>query len=187
MNEERDLVERCLAGLEAAYHEFVARFQDLVYGTCTRMLGDRHEAEDVAQEVFTRALRGLKSWDGERPLRGWLLAIAANRCRTWLGKRRRRPTASEVVHEIPDHRSNQDDANELQAEIEKGLAELRPDYRQVFLLYHEQGLSYEEMSQMTGRPIGTLKTWLHRARAEMLARLRRLGLAPEDNRDLSQV
>jgi RNA polymerase sigma-70 factor (ECF subfamily) len=185
--DEQELVDRCLAGQDSACYEFVERFQALVYGVCLRMLGDGHEAEDVAQEVFVRALRSLARWDRTRPLRPWLLAIAANRCRTQLGKLGRRPVASEYVDEVADHRAREEPAAELQAEIQASLERLRPDYRQVFLLFHEQGLSYEEMSQATGRPVGTLKTWLHRARAEMLAHLREKGLAPEDRHDLSGV
>jgi RNA polymerase sigma-70 factor (ECF subfamily) len=185
--DEQELVERCLAGQDSAFYEFVERHQSLVYGVCLRMLGDGHEAEDVAQEVFVRALRSLARWDRTRPLRPWLLAIAANRCRTQLGKLKRRPAASEFVDEVADHRSKEEPAAELQAEIHLSLERLRPDYRQVFLLFHEQGLSYEEMSQVTGRPVGTLKTWLHRARAEMLAHLREKGLAPENRHDLSGV
>lgn len=185
-DDDRALVEACLAGSESAFRRLVEAFSTLVFGVCLRMLGDRHEAEDVAQEVFLRVHRSLRRWDGERPLRGWLLAIAANRCRTSLSQRQRRPKATEHLTEVPDHRPP-DDAGELAAAIQAALAELRDDYRKVFLLFHEQGLSYEEMGALTGRPIGTLKTWLHRARAELLAKLRGKGLAPEERHDLSEV
>jgi RNA polymerase sigma-70 factor (ECF subfamily) len=187
LSEERDLVERCLSGQESAYYEFVERFQGLVYGVCLRMLSDPHEAEDVAQEVFVRAIRSLGRWDPTRPLRPWLLTIASNRCRTHLVRNNRRPAATEYVEEVPDYRGNEDQASELKAEIQAALKTLRPDYRRVFLLFHEQGLGYEEMSVVTGRPVGTLKTWLHRARGELMTHLRRKGLAPEAKHDLSGV
>lgn len=91
------------------------------------------------------------------------------------------------MEEIPDYRANEDQASELRAEIQTALGQLRPDYRRVFLLFHEQGLNYEEMSEVTGRPVGTLKTWLHRARGELLTHLRGKGLAPEVRHDLSGV
>ncbi|MFO0944978.1 MAG: RNA polymerase sigma factor [Planctomycetota bacterium] len=187
MIEDNELVERCLTGKESAYYDFVERFQGLVYGVCYRMLGDPHEAEDVAQEVFVRAVRNLSRWDPSRPLRPWLLTIAANRCRTHMSRLSRRPSASEFTNDIPDHRDNEDQASELKSEIQAALTTLRPEYRQVFLLFHEQGLGYEEMSQLTGRPVGTLKTWLHRARGELMSHLRRKGLAPEVRHDLSGV
>ena len=173
--DDRVLVTACLAGQVEAFRELVERFQNLVFGVCMRMLRDRHEAEDVAQEVFLRAHRSLKSWDGVRPLRGWLVAIAANRCRTHLGKRARRPRVAEAMEDVPDSRPAPDDGAELKSVLWGALEELRPDYRQVFLLFHEQGLNYEEMSAATGRPVGTLKTWLHRARAELSGMLRRRG------------
>lgn len=183
LSEEQALVDQCLAGDESAYYAFVEQFQSLVFGVCLRMLGDRQEAEDAAQEVFVRALRNLGQWDRQRPLRPWLLTITANRCRTYLHLRGRRPIASESVAEVVDPRADEDDAHELRSEIRIALEQLRPDYRRVFLLFHEQGLSYEEMSEATGKPIGTIKTWLHRARNEMLEMLRQKGLATEVRHD----
>lgn len=188
LNQEQELVRRCLAGEESAYREFVERFQSMIYGVSLRMLQDRHDAEDVAQEVFLRAIRNLKSWDGKRPLRPWLLTIAANRCRTHLSRRRLRTRSSEHTADFPDPHIPETDGGELRQEIEQGLLGLREDYRRVFMLYHEQGLNYEEMSEVTGRPVGTLKTWLHRARAALMAHLREKGLAPEVIHDeLSEV
>ena len=177
------MVDRCLQGDQQAHYDFVDRYQSLVFGVCLRMLSDRQEAEDASQDVFVRAIRSLRRWDRERPLRPWLLTIASNRCRTYLHQRRRRPSASEYVDDVADPRAEQDSSQELWQEIRRALDELRPDYRKVFLLFHEQGLSYDEMSNLTGKPIGTLKTWLHRARNEMLKMLRRKGLATEVRND----
>jgi RNA polymerase sigma-70 factor (ECF subfamily) len=185
--DERRLVDRCLAGGESALQEFVERFQSLVYGVCVRMTGDRHEAEDVAQEVFVRALGNLHRWDRTRPLRPWLMTITANRCRTFLSRRRRRPATSDFPEDVPAAESGEVAANELEAEIQKALETLRPDYQTVFLLFHQQGLSYEEMSAIVGKPIGTIKTWLHRARGEMITALRARGWVEEFRHDLSGV
>ena len=179
MDDERNLVDACLVGRRDAFHTLVKRFESLVFGVCLRMLGDRHEAEDVAQEVFLRMHKSLHRWDKTRPLRHWLAAIAANRCRTALAQRRTRPSAAELVDALPDHRSGEHDDRELKAALWEAVNELRADYRQAFLLLHEQGLSYEEMASAMDRPIGTLKTWLHRARAELLGKLRSRGLAEE--------
>jgi RNA polymerase sigma factor (sigma-70 family) len=69
-----------------------------------------------------------------------------------------------------------DDSAELVAEIQTALAELRPEYRAVFVLFHEQGQPYEDIAEALDRPVGTVKTWLHRARSEVLQRLRRRGM-----------
>lgn len=183
-DDERQLVARCRAGDEAAFSEFVSRFQSLVFGLCARMLNDRHEAEDVAQEVFVRALRALDRWDGERSLRPWLVTIAVNRCRTYLKRRKNRPMASDLAEEPVDPRpTNHGEMPELTEAIREAIAVMREDYRRVFLLFHEAGLGYEEMSEITGRPVGTLKTWLFRARGLLSSHLRARGLLPEVDRD----
>jgi RNA polymerase sigma-70 factor (ECF subfamily) len=179
VDDERELVDACLAGRRDAFHTLVKRFEALVYGICLRMLGDRHEAEDVAQEVFLRMHKSLHRWDKARPLRHWLAAIAANRCRTALAQRRNKPAATELVDGVVDYRHGEHDDGELKAALWEAVGELRSDYRQAFLLLHEQGLSYEEMATAMDRPVGTLKTWLHRARAELLTKLRSRGLAEE--------
>ena len=113
-----------------------------------------------------RAIRHLRRWDGRRPLRPWILAIAANRCRTHLAKQARRPQPTEHVAEIADHREPEHD-RDLAGELELALAALRPEYRAVVTMFHEHEMPYEEISEAIGRPIGTVKTWLHRARAEL--------------------
>jgi RNA polymerase sigma-70 factor (ECF subfamily) len=94
----------------------------------------------------------------------------------------RRPIPTEHLAEVPDERRPEHD-RELAAELELALAALRPEYRMVVAMYHEQGLPYDEISEAICRPIGTVKIWLHRARAEMARRLARQagmrGLVPQ--------
>lgn len=175
--DDRTLVEALRAGDPEAPRQLVERFQVVVFGLCLRMLGHRHDAEDVVQETFLRALRGIHGFDGSRSLRPWLLGIAANRCRTALARRTRRPLPVDTTDEQVDPRPGLDDPDDLAGELERALDRLRPEYRLVFTLFHEQGLPYEEISQATGRPIGTVKTWLHRARAEMATYLDRRGVS----------
>jgi RNA polymerase sigma factor (sigma-70 family) len=173
------LVRRCLTGDPAACRELVEQFQADVFTMCQRLLAHCHDAEDVTQEVFLRVFRSLRRWDSARPLRPWVLGIAVNRCRTWMGKRARGPELSEYLHEAPDRRPA-DDSIELRTEIRAAVDALRGEYREVFVLFHEQGQSYEEISQVVDRPVGTVKTWLHRARLELLERLRSRGLVPDE-------
>ncbi len=140
------------------------------------MTGHRQDAEDVAQETFVRAMRGVSGFDRDRPLRPWLLGIAANRCRTALAKRSKRPVLADPVDDPVDLRPGLADPDDLAGEIARALARLRPEYQAVFTLYHEQGLPYEEIGLALGRPVGTIKTWLHRARAELAEDLSRRGV-----------
>ncbi len=174
--DDRTLVEALQAGDPQAPRLLIERFQGVVFGLCYRMMGHRQDAEDVAQDTFLRALRGMAGFDVSRQVRPWLLGIAANRCRTALSRRSRRPVLADCVEDQVDHRPGLTDPDDLAGELEKALGRLRPHYRMVFTLYHEQNLPYEEIGAAIGRPIGTVKTWLHRARAELAEHLSRRGV-----------
>jgi RNA polymerase sigma factor (sigma-70 family) len=176
--EEAGLVRRCLRGDPDAVRSLVDRFQAEVFGLCLRLLNHRHDAEDVTQEVFLRVFRSLRRWDAGRPLRPWIMGIAINRCRTCMAQRARRPESVDYLQDIAPA-SPADDSAELLREIQDALRELRPEYRSVFLLFHEQGQPYEDIATAMNRPVGTIKTWLHRARLEILQRLRRRGMVSE--------
>ncbi len=179
MSEDAILVRRILQGDSSAMRELVSRFQREVFGLCVRYVGSPHDAEDISQEVFVRVFRSLKSWDSNRPLRPWISRIAVNRCRTWLANRPKRPEPVDFLHETPA-RLIEDDSRELVDEIQKALDLLRPDYRGVFTMFHEQGCSYDEIAEVFDRPVGTIKTWLHRARTEILSYLQNRGMVPKD-------
>ncbi len=175
------LVEALRSGDPRAPRVFIERFQGVVLGLCVRMLSQREDAEDVVQETFVRALRAIGGFDSSRPIRPWLLGIAANRCRTTLGKRARMPALApaEATERLIDPRPGVADPDDLAGELERAIARLRPDYRVVFVLFHEQNLSHEEIAQTIQRPIGTIKTWLRRARAELAVDLGRRGVGRE--------
>lgn len=178
IQDDLELVRALQAGDLDAPRRLVERYQSVLFAVCVRMMGHRHDAEDVLQDTFLRALRGIHGFDGVRPLRPWLLGIAANRCRTALSKRNRRPASGELLEQRADHRPGLRDPEDLAGELEKALDRLRPNYRLVFILYHEQGLPYEEIGEVVGCPLGTVKTWIHRARGQLAEILSRRGLDP---------
>jgi RNA polymerase sigma-70 factor (ECF subfamily) len=177
--EDAALVRRCLRGDALAVRALVERFQAEVYGLCVRLLGHRHDAEDVTQEVFLRVFRSLRRWDKSRPLRPWVMGITVNRCRTWMAQRARRPELADYLQDTAAGPAP-DDSAELVAEIRTAVDALRPDYRTVFVLFHEQGRPYDEIATALGRPVGTVKTWLHRARLEVLECLKRRGMVADE-------
>ena len=178
--EDADLVRRCLRGDADAIRRLVDQYQGEVYGLCVRLLTHRHDAEDVTQEVFLRIFRSLRRWDATRPLKPWIVGITVNRCRTWLSQRSRRPEPIDYLQDTAPAPAGDDSAEPIR-EIPDALAELRPEYREVFVLFHEQGHPYEEIAEALERPVGTIKTWLHRARTEVLERLQKRGMvAPAD-------
>lgn len=181
--EDAKLVRRCLKGDESAIHALVERFQADVFGLCVRLLHHRHDAEDVTQEVFLRIFRSLRRWDAERPLKPWIMGITVNRCRTWMTARARRPEPVDYLHETLSSKPA-DDSTELVREIDAAVRELRWEYRTVFAMFHERGLPYEDIAEAMEKPVGTVKTWLHRARLEVMERLRLRGMITEVEHEL---
>jgi RNA polymerase sigma-70 factor (ECF subfamily) len=184
----RQLVNRCLAGDQAAMTQFVDRFRGQIFGLCYRMLRHRQDAEEMAQETFIRALKSLQRWDATREMEPWLLAIAGNRCRTLLAKRLRRPAPQSLLSEPPDNDAAQTQAAQnLAEEVHAALMQIRAEYRQAFVLFHENELSYDEIAQTMECPLGTVKTWIHRARRELIDRLRDREVIAESRCELRTV
>jgi len=174
------LVGRCLGGDQRAMLALVERFRGQVFGLCYRMLSQRQDAEDAAQETFVRVLKNLHRWDPARDFEPWLFAIAGNRCRTALAARKRRPRAEPTVELVADDAPDGREAQHLAEEVHLALRDLRVDYRQAFVLFHENELSYAEIAKAMEVPLGTIKTWVHRARRELIDSLRQRGAIPEE-------
>jgi len=186
-DEIRKLVVRCLAGEQSATIELVNRFKGPVFGLCFRMLGQWQDAEDIAQETFTRAFKSLHQWDSTRDFSPWLMAIAGNRCRTMLSKRKRRPATSDLVEHLPDDSPDQQAAEHLAEEVQLALGTVRLEYRQAFVLFHEHEMSYAEIAETLACPLGTVKTWVHRARKELIEQLRQRGVVEQSTHAMRNV
>jgi len=180
------LVRGCLANEPDALRAFVARFQGPVFALCFRMVGHRQDAEDLAQTVFLRAFRSLAGWQADRPLKPWVMKIAANRCRTWLARARRRRIEPCYPAE-PVDRTSAAWRHELAEELEAALATLRDEYRLCFILYHAEGFNLEEIAEILESRKGTIKTWLHRARKELAGRLQRRGYSSRVQHELQRI
>lgn len=183
VSDEGKLVRGCLSGNADSFCAFVQRFQSAVFGLCFRMLSHREDAEDVAQEVFLRAYRNLGQWDPARPLKPWLLAIAANRCRTWLLSRKRRDLPAEFAENVADP-SDRRMRLDLAEELQLALDGLREEYRLCFVLYHLNEMNLAEIATIVGSPEGTIKTWLRRARQDLADHLQRRSIFPQVTHEL---
>lgn len=171
MMDEAVWIERAMAGDVDAFGRLVQHYQGAVYNLAYRMLGERMEAEDAAQEAFLRAFRHLRRYDPARPFRTWLLAIAANLCIDRL--RRQRPVVEleRVVLQAtlpgPEAALAQRQAQER---VQQLLLTLPPESRAAVTLRYWYDCSYEEIAAMTGMTESAVKARLHRARRD-LARL----------------
>lgn len=173
---DAELVARCMRGDASAMRELITRFHPDVYGLCMRMLRHAQDAEDVAQEVYLRIFRGLGKWDCTRPLRPWVMTITVNRCRTYLARRPRIPEPVDYLGETAASEHQRTTDPELLQGLQLAVDQLRGEYREAFILFHEHGQPYEVIAEMMNRPVGTIKTWLHRARAEIMTKLNQRGL-----------
>ena len=173
MNESNALLARRFRqNDERAFSKLVGRHHSLVFRVCLRILGHRQDAEDATQETFSRVARYLHRWDSRRPLEPWLVAIAGNRCRTLLASKRVFQSLTSTFEPISLDAQQQRAAESLREELNLALQQLPVCQREAFRLFHEQSFSYAEIAQQLNCPLGTVKTWVHRARANIIAHLR---------------
>lgn len=170
-NIEQALIAQALAGDETAFGDLIRLHQNAVYNLCYRMLGERTEAEDAAQEAFLRAYAHLMRYDGARSFRTWLLSIASNHCIDRL--RKRRLTWLSLDEGLPPHPSLISDAeqpedavitSERNQTIQMMLAELTPEYRAAVILRYWYDMSYAEIADMLDTTESAIKSRLFRAR-----------------------
>jgi RNA polymerase sigma-70 factor (ECF subfamily) len=185
--EEQELLARLRLRDEAAFNAFVLRYQDRVFRVVLRMLGDRAEAEDLAQEVFISIFKAIDNFRGDSLLSTWVYRVAANHCRNrlkYLSRRRRQLTddfdeesaASSEGAGGPDRQGTPDrllEARQTEQLLEEGLSKLDDDQRELVVLREVEHLSYEEIMEITGLPEGTVKSRLHRARSALREHLER--------------
>jgi RNA polymerase sigma-70 factor (ECF subfamily) len=161
------LVRRTLDGDARAFTQLVDRHAAACLRFATRMLGDRADAEDVAQETFLRAYNALESYDDGLPFRTWLFSILINRCRTAMSQRIRRERRivadSEALERTSLVAGAPQDSIELREELNRAIAALSPEQREAFLLRHIEELSYEEIMAVTGAGQSALKMRVKRA------------------------
>ena len=185
--QDAELVRRALAGSGDAYREIVRRYERPVLSLIVRMVRDPVVAEDLAQETFIKAFRSLPRYDPRRRLASWLFKIAHNTTLDHLRRKSLDTVPLELSDETgeqrwevleapataaPDRRA---ESAELLAALEQAIARLRPNYREVLLLRFREGLAYQEIADVTGQPMGTVKIQLHRARKQLAGELARLG------------
>jgi len=178
MNSSRDLVTRVCQGDQEAFRLIFDRYSRPVVGFIYDMVSDRELAEELTQETFVRAFRGIHSMKPETKLSTWLFGIARNVARESLRARTRANTQvtleDESVMEVSDQKPVPVDrllSKELNEVIRRALEALDEDKRLVFTLKVFHQCSYEEIAEITGFSLAKLKTDLHRARAEMRRRI----------------
>ena len=185
-NSDTALVERSLGGEIAAFEQLVARYQSRIVSYAARMLNDHDEAEDVAQETFVKAYRSLESFRGAASFSTWLYRIATNLCIDRARKRKRSPQQAYSLdeplgddenggRELPDFSFEPGrgaERDELRLRVRETVAQMPEKLRQVLVMCDIQGMAYDQIAQVLDVPIGTVKSRLFHARADLARRLR---------------
>ena len=178
------LVERLVARDERAFTTLVRTYERRVFALVLRMIGNRAEAEDLAQEVFVQVFKAIGSFRGESKLSTWIYRIAVNLCKNRSKYLRVRHSGQEEQLEALQERAALGDAKganvanverpdemmagkQVEHIVQTAILELEPTFRECLVLRDVEDLSYEEIGAITGLPEGTVKSRIHRARAQL--------------------
>jgi RNA polymerase sigma-70 factor (ECF subfamily) len=182
---EASLLARARAGDVAAFERLSSAYADRLFMLLLRLLGDRGEAEDVAQEVMLRAWQGISRFRGQSSYFTWLYRIAVNEANRALEKRARRPAGVPIGADelqLPDSPlldpSRQAENNELREALARALAELPPALRTAIVLRDVEGLSTQEAAEIAGIGQAAFKSRLHQARLRVRAAIGDQALVP---------
>jgi RNA polymerase sigma-70 factor (ECF subfamily) len=189
--EDRKLAALAAGGREPAFREILRRYERPVFSLVYRMVRDRTLAEDLAQEAFVRAFNAISSYKSSYKFSNWILKIANNHTIDHLRKKRldtvsidgspNATTGEEMSRTrlviASEEESPQEyvENRELGGHIEEAIGTLRDEYRTAILLRHVEGYAYEEIAEIMEVPLGTVKTYIHRARGELKERLSHLA------------
>jgi len=170
-------------GLETAYRELLRRYQRPVFSLIYRMVRDRELSEDLTQETFVKVLNALDRYRPEFKFSSWIFKIANNAAIDQLRRKEldtlsleggpdavtpdRIEATSLQVGDLSESPLDELEARELGSAIETAIGQLRPEYRACIIMRHVDGRPYDEIAEILDLPLGTVKTYIHRARAEL--------------------
>ncbi len=186
--DDQQLIDETLQGRTESFGQLVLRYQNRLYNTLVGVLGSNDDALDIAQEAFVLAFSKLGTFRGQSAFYSWLFRIAMNAAISLKRKERRTPASIDAAREqvgiepADRHPQNRPDysieVSERQQMVRNALAELSDEYRMVLVLKEMEDLKYDEIAQIVGCPIGTVRSRIHRARLELREKLQ-ITMKPE--------
>jgi RNA polymerase sigma-70 factor (ECF subfamily) len=162
-----ELVAATKDGDSEAFSELVLRHQHMTYNVAYRYVRDSALAEDMTQEAFLKAFRLLHGFRGDCSFSTWLYRVTSSVCLTELGRRKRRGEVELQPSHTEDRAVHPPEAIDLPEHIRRCISKLSDRYATIVTLYYLHGVSYEEITQALNIPMGTLKTWMFRARKQL--------------------
>lgn len=189
--EEAEFVRRLVARDEAAFNELVILFEGRVFALGLRMLGRRADAEEITQDVFIQVFRSIESFRGDSKLSTWIFRVAVNLCKNRMSYNARRggkrhddfdglseknalrggEGVSVGTVRRPDHAAEE---RQLIDVVREAIDMLDPEFRQIVLLRDVEDLAYEEIAEVLGLNVGTVKSRIHRGRVQLKERVERV-------------
>src|SRR5438552_18637385 len=188
---DEELVARSISGDNDSFNELIIRWERPIYALAYRTIGREEEARDVCQETFLRAFRALPGFRGQAKFSSWLYRIALNLCRDWIRKERRAPivqppedvdlmemaAAAEPSESIEDLVARKD----LARTVERAMAQLPEEQRTAIVLKEYHGLTFQEIADLLGCPLSTVKTRLYQGLAVPRRELEKTEAGPKGN------
>ncbi len=168
------LVERSVAGDQAAFAELMQRHEDKIFSLALKMTGNRPDALDATQDTFIAAYRQISRFRGDAAFSTWIYRIGINACKDLLRRRSRLPDSAEedeLAAALPDARQRVDEGVALRMDLAAALRSLPDDYREAVCLHDIGGTPYEEIALLTGVAVGTVKSRISRGRRRLAALL----------------
>ena len=179
---EQRLIDRLIARDERAFNELVRAYERRVFALVLRMIGDRAEAEDLAQEVFVQVFKAIGTFRGDAKLSTWIYRIAVNLCKNRAKYLRVRHAGEQeeleaVAERVPLGEAKRANVGQVERPdemiagkqveqiVQRAILQIEPDFRECLVLRDVEELSYEEIGEIAGLPAGTVKSRIHRARA----------------------
>jgi RNA polymerase sigma-70 factor (ECF subfamily) len=166
-----ELMRRAAAGDPKAFHVLVDRHAQRLFRLTVSLVGNAADAEDVLQEAFIGAFRGLRSFEGRSSVRTWLTRILITQAARW-HRDRRRLRAQPMDESIPASAGGPNAGPDAGMDINAAMQRLSPEHRQVLALREFEQMTYDEIAEVLGVPRGTVESRLHRARSEMREKLK---------------
>jgi RNA polymerase sigma-70 factor, ECF subfamily len=187
---DEELVARAQGGDVESFNQLIVRWERPIYALAYRVIGREEDARDVCQDAFLRAYRALPGFKGQAKFSSWLYRIALNLCRDWIRRQRRTPVsqlpedadAIELASETGPVESIEDlvARRELSAIVEEAMSELSEEQRTAIILKEYHGMTFQEIADMQGCPLSTVKTRLYQGLSLVRRRLEQQGqLTPE--------
>ena len=193
---DEELVARSIGGDSDSFNELMHRWERPIHALAYRQIGREEDARDVCQETFLRAYRALPGFRGQAKFSSWLYRIALNLCRDWVRRERRTPVvqAAEDVdlmelaaargpsESLEDRIARQD----LGRTVERAMALLSDDQRTAIILKEYQGLTFQEIADLVGCPLSTVKTRLYQGLTVLRRELARTGVMEKPDNKMTR-